>query len=80
MRTEEALNKRAWGRRGTLPFPPGPPVPKVGDRRSGPPEEVRTFPSRGIETFGASPKGTSFGASPKGTSFGASPKGTSFGA
>ena len=27
--------------------------PKVGDRRSGPPEEVETFPSRGIETFGA---------------------------
>ncbi len=32
-----------------------------------------TFPSSGIETFGASPKGTSFGASPKGTSFGAYP-------
>jgi len=32
--------------------------PKVGNRKSGPPEEVETFPSRGIETFGASPKGT----------------------
>jgi hypothetical protein len=29
--------------------------PKVGDRRSGPPEEVGTFPSRGIETFRAPP-------------------------
>ena len=44
--------------------------PKVGDRRSGPPEEVGTFPSRGIETSGASPKGTSSGAHWSGTAEG----------
>ena len=35
--------------------------PKVGDRRSGPPEEVGTFPSRGIETSGARWSGTAEG-------------------
>ncbi len=35
--------------------------PKVGDRRSGPPEEVGTFPSRGIETSGARWYGTAEG-------------------
>ncbi len=35
--------------------------PKVGDRRSGPPEEVGTFPSRGIETSGAHWSGTAEG-------------------
>jgi SHS2 domain-containing protein len=44
--------------------------PKVGDRRSGPPEEVGTFPSRGIETSGAPPKGTSSGARWSGTAEG----------
>jgi SHS2 domain-containing protein len=44
--------------------------PKVGDRRSGPPEEVGTFPSGGTEASGAPPKGTSFGARWSGTAEG----------
>ena len=35
--------------------------PKVGDRRPEPPEEVGTFPSRGIETSGARWRGTAEG-------------------
>src|ERR1017187_8829300 len=54
-KTEKWSEQGRQGKGGapSLPFPAGPLSPKVGDRRSGPPEEVGTFPSRGIETFGA---------------------------
>jgi hypothetical protein len=39
------------------------PFRKAGDRRSGPPEKVGTFPSKGIETQGRSIKFTVLAAS-----------------